>query len=147
MTTLKNLVDKYQWNDIYRRMTKLYPSPKKNLEGYKNVFKELQKMKMPFREKQKLLIELQPRYDQFDDRYFTNVHGVTPKKRGSTWALDFYTWKQWLSMEIYPATSAEYGEIDIICHCLNDMTFWGFTQDDVKRGFEDLIKLQKFDRK
>jgi len=147
MTTLKNLVDKYQWRDIYRRMAKLYPTPKCNLEGYKKVFKELQKIKMLPQGKRKILIEFQPCYDKINDTYFTNVHGVTPKKRGNTWALDFCTWEKWLSMEIYPATLIEYREIDIICRCLNDMTFWGFAQDSVKKEFDELIKMMDDHRK
>ena len=141
MIVFKSLIDKYQWKDIYRRMAKLYPNPKCNLEGYKKVFKELQKINMLPQGKRKILIELQPCYDQFRYKYFTHVHGVTPKKRGFTWALDFYTWEQWLSMEIHSATSIEYGEIDIICHCLNDMTFWGFTQTDVKEKFGGLDSI------
>ncbi len=141
MVVLKSLVDKYQWRDIYRRMAKLYPTPKKNLEGYKRVFKELQKINMLPQGKRKILIELQPCYDQFDDTYFTNVHGVTPKKRGSTWAFDFYTWDKWLGMEIYEATLIEYGEINVICHCLYDMTFWGFNQDDINKEFEGLDSM------
>ena len=75
------------------------------------------------------------------------MHGVTPKKRGNTWAFDFYTWDKWLGMEIYEATLIEYREIDIICRCLNDMTFWGFTQESVQKEFEELTKMMDVHRK
>jgi len=140
MTTLKDIVDLHQWKDIYRRMAKLYPKPHKNLEGYKRVFKVLRKLDAT-KKRSRLLIELYACYDKYDDRYYTSVHGVTPKRRGDTYALEFSSWQEWLGMRVSDASIYAYESVDIICHCLYEMTFFGFTPKDVGNNVAD-VKTQ-----
>lgn len=128
---LKELINKYEWKQIYPRMKNLYSKPKKNLKGYKGTFQELKMTGAKPQGKRKILIELEPRYNQNNDNYHTHVHGITPKRRGKTYAL-IQQFNKWLGMEVCKATLITYSEIDIICHCLYEMTFCGFSSEDVE---------------
>lgn len=119
-------------------MAKLYPKHKHNLAGFKKVFKELSTIEL-FDHQKKLLIELYACYDQHEDEYYTAVHGVTPKKLGNNYAIEFQPWREWLGMEIFPSTLNNYSEIDIICHCLWEMTFCGFSQDDIEKAVDNIL--------
>lgn len=133
---LKDLINKYKWKHIYRRMKKLYPK-KYSSEGYRNVLKELKTI-IPVKNK-KILINCSAHYDRFSDKYYTAVYGVSPKKQ-NRWALDFLPWKNCLGMDIHKSTVFNYSEVDIICHCLWEMTFFGFNNKDVQESIKNVLK-------
>ena len=69
---LKELIAKYNWNDVYSNFIQLYPEQEKNIEGYKQVFEELHTMK-PVETKMRIVIE--DIYDEYDKEHYTHVSG------------------------------------------------------------------------
>lgn len=130
MTTLKKLFNKYTWDDILPRMKRWYPKPKKNLVGYEEAFRQIKKIK-PKQSKKKIRIELEPFYDRGYDIFYIHVHGKTSK---TSYCLMFTPWEEWLSYEISNNTEFYFEPIDIICHCLWEMTYC---------GFNNIIKVEK----
>lgn len=139
MTTLADLINRHEWKEVKKRMKKLYPKPRKNLNGYKKVFEELKTLPVFTQGKRPLLIEVHACHDQYDG-YYTDVHAVTPKKRGESKGLDATRWEKWLGMEIWPASLYDYSEVDIVCHCLWEMTFYGFDQDQIQSFWQSIDK-------
>ena len=132
--TFKELIDRQQWGKVKKKLLKLYPKEKKNLKGYEIVFKGLKKLKP---KPQKMQIELVPCHEQ-EGYYWTNVHGKYKSKRQG-YAIEYSPWEEWLGMEIEAWTTFSYSEIDIVCHCLWEMTWNGFTQEDVDEKNKELI--------
>lgn len=65
-----------------------------------------------------------------------HVYGIDPDD--DMWAIDFIPWAQWLDMECdYDAnlTPAEF-----VAHCLYEMTYYGYNEEDVKGEFEKITK-------
>jgi hypothetical protein len=48
-------------------------------------------------------------------------------------------------MEIEPETLSRYTEVDIIGHCLWEMTFFGYSQEDIKKTVEELERARESD--
>jgi len=131
----------------------LYPDQEKNIEEYRQVFKELDNIK-PVETKMRIVIE--DVYDEYDKNYYTHVSG----KDGSlnkesdpehfkddeignqevSYANEFTDWAEWLSMDIDHESLSKYSELEIIGHCLWEMTFYGFTQEDIKKAIDTIDK-------
>ena len=53
------------------------------------------------------------------------------------YGLGLDKWENWLGMEIDKITIDSYNQIDIIAHCIWEMTFWGFDQQTIQNTFKD----------
>ena len=68
----KNLIYKYNWNDVQSTFMQLYQDQEKSIEGYKEVFEELRYIK-PVETKMRIVIE--DVYDEYDKNNYTHVSG------------------------------------------------------------------------
>ncbi|MBT9133171.1 MAG: hypothetical protein DDT33_01707 [Firmicutes bacterium] len=57
-----------------------------------------------------------------------------------SYGIEFTGWAEWLGMEIDQDSFSKYSESGIIGHCLWEMTFYGFTQDDIKKAIDRINK-------
>jgi len=154
----KELLGKYQWDDIEPVLVKLYPDQEKNLPGYRQVFETLRTIQ-PVETKIRLAIE--GVLDEFTGEYYASVSGkdgtlmkdlIPPVpvdeeagNREVSYGLEFTDWAEWLDMEIEPESLSRYAEVDIIGHCLWEMTFFGYSQEDIKKTVEELERAQESD--
>lgn len=58
-------------------------------------------------------------------------------------AIEFTPRSQWLAMDVDDESLAQCGEIDFICHCLWEMTFFGFSERSVTNQRSKLDKRVK----
>lgn len=56
----------------------------------------------------------------------------------TAFAIELTDWAEWLGMAIDPDTVARLPELEIIGHCLWEMTFYGFTQERIREFADDL---------
>jgi len=66
----KELVDKYNWDNVCSTFVQLYPDHEKNIEGYKQVFEELHSLK-PVETKMRIVIK--DVFDEYDKEYYAHV--------------------------------------------------------------------------
>ncbi len=138
MTLLKDLVKKYSWSNIKFRLFELYPEEKKNLFGYKDVFNKLKYKADNFRNNKKaqlMNIYIERSYNRNSKSHEFNVYGINGEKRNKRdihWALELSTYLQWLNYSVPEKTLSKYSEVDIICYCLKEMTFCGFSEKDIQ---------------
>ena len=52
-------------------------------------------------------------------------------------------WCEWLGFEIDNNTLKDYGQCEIIAHCLNELTFFGADEEEMRKQREELIELAK----
>jgi len=149
----KDLIDKYKWDDVYSTFMQLYLDQEKNIEGYKRVFEELRTLEPV---ETKMCIVIEDVFDEYDKEYCAHVSGKdgTLNKesgpehfkedevgnQGVLYAIEFTDWAEWLAMEIEQESLSKYSELDIIGHCLWEMTFYGFTQEKIKKQLAQLEK-------
>lgn len=105
--------------------------------------------------KTKIRLVIEDIFDEYEQKYFTHVSGKngTLNKDGDpkhfkddemgnqevSYAIEFTDWGEWLEMEIARESLAKYSELDIIGHCLWEMTFYGFTRENIKKEIELLF--------
>ena len=149
----KDLIDKYKWDDVYSTFMQLYPVKEKNIEGYKRVFEELRTTEPA---ETKMCIVIEDVFDEYDKEYYAHVSGKDGSLNKESdpehfkddevgnqevlYAIEFTDWAEWLAMEIEQESLSKYSELDIIGHCLWEMTFYGFIQEKIKKQLAQLEK-------
>jgi len=134
---LKDLIKKYKWTDIDKRLFELYPDQKKNYFGYNDVFNVLKNKIIKIRNNKKvqlMKIYIDLTYDEDEKHTHFSVYGKNGQKEHNWeihWALELSTYNQWLNYSIAEQTLNNYSEIDIICHCLYEMTFYGYSENQI----------------
>ena len=72
--------------------------------------------------------------DDYDGQLYHSVtNDVTP------YALEFTDWSEWLGMNISDLTLSSYSEREIIAHCLYEMTFFGYSNDEIFNKSQELF--------
>ncbi|MEA3416713.1 MAG: DUF6557 family protein [Thermodesulfobacteriota bacterium] len=143
------LVCKYDWGEIRPAILRLYPNDQKNISGFKMVFEQLQ---TPMPAETNMRIILKEVFDEFENERYICVSGVdgTLKKEENpeifkddkignqevSYGIEFTDWEEWLGMDIDPESTSNYHEPDIIAHCLWEMSFYGYTQEAIKKTID-----------
>ena len=131
---LKDLIQNNSWKELELKFKGLYPEDIGNLEGFKKVYNALatlQPIKTDFQ------IVLSERNN--DEETFINVNGKD--KSGDNYGLDFIKWEEWLEMEVDFQTLEDYENLDIVVHCLWEMTFHGYDQEQIQEKCNELEEI------
>ena len=138
---LKELIQSNSWLSVSAILLQLYPDEEKNISGYEKVYEELMFM-LP--EDSELLIVVAHQKDDFDGAEYVAVSGkyANPQNENEEFsqAIEFTPWNQWLGMEISPESLLQFSELEIISHCLFEMTFAGFDEEHIQ---EELHSIEK----
>ena len=124
---------------LANRIVELYPDQEKNKEGYEEVLKTLCAIEpSPCETTPNMQIKIKEAEDEFADggKYIT-VDGWDPDKK-ETYGIDFTPWDGWLAMPI-AVDSLDLPDLDIVCHCLFELTFYGWTPDSIKSVKDEML--------
>ena len=137
--TLKDIISKYSVEQIVNNLYRLFPTEKKkNRVAYVEIVEKLQKRE-PVCNKEGMKLELEKGMDIEDKETWVDVRGrIANSEEG--YGLEFQPWNEWLGMEIEYKTIKDYSELDIISHCLWEMTFVNFDEDKIKATIDELNK-------
>lgn len=154
--TFAELISSTRWAEVKAALHWLFPDEQEYLPDYQRVFSALRRMK-PRPSPMRIGIERRPtagldeeqvpevigRNGTFnrdrDDFQHLGTH-ATPEygAEETVWGLSLESWSAWLGMPIEPATLAEYSPAQVVAYCLNEMTFHGFSEAEVRNFSEDL---------
>lgn len=138
---LNQLIHGNAWLSVAAILLEHYPDQKKSLPAYEEVYQKLLVMSP---EESDLSIELEYQTDDFDGKNYMSVAGKynNPKNEEETFsqAIEFEPWRKWLGMNITEDTITNFSELEIIAHCLFEMTFVGFEEEVIQ---EELNKLEQ----
>ena len=124
---LKTLIDKYSWKDIEPRFLEIYPEDTEKFQKYIDVFNQLQGLEVKGEDaKMKILIE---QINDEDGESYTDLSGVI-SNNDIKYGLTQTNWEIWLRMEITFESLSHFGDLDCIVHCLWEMTYDSFTNED-----------------
>lgn len=173
MTTLADLLNESQWPEIRAALSWLYPRERESLDGYERTARHLRTL-TPEPGAMRIAIRISEETDPEDDtRRWHEVFGMNGtlnrdqpdfKHYGHApdsavgmaethWSLSMTPWEQWLGMQIDPGTLSAYPPAQLLAHCLWEMTFHGFTQeqvgdvrDELQRRIAELDAMSPEDR-
>jgi hypothetical protein len=130
------------WLTVEVTFVKLYPDQQKSIEDYRLVYEALKFLQPVYLD---IKIVLYQYYDDAGHPSAVDVSGINPNPEpediNNGLALEFTSWDKWLGMDIDPLTLKEFTEIEIICHCLNEMTYAGFDEEEIQNEFSKLQSI------
>lgn len=131
---LKQIFANCNWLSVWKRLVILYPDQKESEEIYRVVFQQLQLLNPSQTD---LILVLEEKANELNPTPYIDVSG---KRINETmgYALEFSPWENWLGMELDKITLREFSDYDIVAHCLYEMTFIGYSQDEIKQQLEEL---------
>jgi len=138
MKTLKDFIMNVNFEQVAEVLKREYPKDWKgagNGEGFEMVFNNLKEMEPVSRDDGiKIVIEhVKQEWDdpEIPDEEYEDVGGIDDD--GERWALDFTPWVKWLGMEIHPESVHSYSPAEIVAHCIWEMTWNGFTEEEIEK--------------
>lgn len=130
------------WLTIELTFIKLFPEQTESIENYRLVYEAL-KFLQPV--EMDVDITLHQYYDDDGHPSVVDVSGINlcpaPTDITIGLAIEFTSWDKWLGMGIAPLTLKEFSEDEIICHCLNEMTYAGFNEEEIQLEFFKLKSI------
>ncbi len=142
---LSTLIKSNSWLSIQLVLLKLYPDEQEFIEEYERVFNELKLMQpLP----SKITIVVKWVHDTYDDTHYVDVSGyyTNPAERtdeySNSLAIEFVAWNEWLGMEINKKSLKNFTELEIIAHCLLEMTYAGFEQDEIQDQMDHINRIK-----
>lgn len=136
-----DLIKNNSWLSIEMLLLKLYPEEKDSLEGYQDVYNKLRFMN-PISKGISIIVKTV--YDHYDHTEYIDVSGSYNNPKDNTHghtnslAIEFTAWNEWLGMDIDEKTSQNFSELEIIAHCLYEMTFIGFEEEEMNKIEKDV---------
>lgn len=139
MKTLIALIKNNAWLSIELALLDLYPDEKEKIVGYQKMFNKLQLISpIPT----DISIVVKGETDDFDNTKYVDVSGKykNPKTEEEQFsqALEFTPWSEWLAMEIAAESLQNFNELEIIAHCLYEMTFIGFEEEEIQEKIQNI---------
>lgn len=118
---------------------KLYLSDEDEIDAHKEAFEKL--LRLPD-EPSDIQIDIRHIQDDGEDYYeVCGLEKIEEKGEEKTehLAIEFSPWSEWLGMQISEDTEKEYNELEIISHCLYEMTYAGFTEEEIQNEFSKFV--------
>ena len=138
-TTFIKLITRNAWLSIELTLLELYPDEKENMAGYQKMFNKLQLLSPTPTD---ITIVVKWETDDFDGTKYVDVSGKynNPKtvEKEFSQALEFTPWSDWLAMEIASESLQDFNELEIIAHCLYEMTFVGFEEEEIQEKIQNI---------
>jgi hypothetical protein len=141
---LYDLIKSNNWLSVELTLLKLYPDQDKMLDEYRNVYDKL-KITDPadYDELEIILTEYDcdPNFESEKETY-VDVSGQKkiPYSNAITngYAIEFLEWDKWLGMDLAVKTIKNFSDLEIIAHCLYEMTFIDYQEEAIQEQLKSL---------
>jgi hypothetical protein len=137
MIKLKELVIKTSFEDIWDVLIENYKDIVENHDQYNNVFKKL--FVLEGAENIENIVIMIEKTGLDSEEVFYNVCGIKNLNEVmGRYNLSYMTWDKWLGYDVAGDTIAKYTPAEIVAHCIWEMTWNGFTEEQLQKRIEDL---------
>ena len=141
---LKDLIKSNNWLSVELTLLQLYPDQDKMIDEYRNVYEKL-KITEPadYDELEIILTEYDcdPSFES-DSETYVDVSGqkkvLDPNEITNGYAIEFLEWEKWLGMDLAAGTTKNFSDLEIIAHCLYEMTFIEYDEEAIQEQFKSL---------
>lgn len=134
--TLKQILSMTWWPTVALALVKAYPEDRKSLAGFRSVYDKLMDMEPVANSGLTIVIE-SVEYKHDRGHFWYDVYGILPDKDDSL-ALEFRPWREWLGMSVAKGTINFLTPSQIAAHCLHEMTYFGFEEQEVQSIWNDI---------
>jgi hypothetical protein len=130
---LGEIIKSNSWLSVELTLLKIYPDQENIVETYQKIYADLQEMESLISAIE--IIIKQEFYEETQELGMAEVYGMdnSPTKEYSgALALGMTPWNKWLGMRISELTQKEFTELEIIAHCLYEMTYYGYEEEEIQ---------------
>ena len=134
---LKELIEKYNFEEVFQKLIELYPKEEKNKKGYKNAYtemKELTNSNIEVNPKSKIIVEYIKKDKLIEEPYWS----VSLLENNMRYAIELSQWKDLMN---YNCKIKNMEEIDFLAHVIWELTFMGYSQKEIKKEYDKITKL------
>lgn len=135
---LKTILDMYSWEQIREELLHQYPDQKASIDGYRGVVASLRSITPVVHD---LLLSVMWVTDDYDGTPYVDVSGVLKESEHPDHCLMFTEWELWLGSEISPESLLEFSPLEILVHCLWELTFVGYTQGEIRQQRDAIMDM------
>ncbi len=137
---LMNLLEQSRWDEVWPNLLRLYPDQEASLPDYERVYWSLLSASLvEIETTMRLVIEYVLNTGELGGYWDVSGQDVEDLE---FYAIEFRPWEEWLRMEIDPETLKTLSPLDIICHCLWEMTFIGYEQDEISKQWQEILQAK-----
>lgn len=133
--TFQDVLFEVEWEDVWEQIVKHYPK-QKNKDGYYNVLQTLFNL-TPAENPDGCTIIIDLQQDDVEGGEYYMVAGL---ENGNRYAIEYCPWEEWLGYYIDKRLLTEMTLPEIVAHCLYEMTWGGFTQEDIKKHVDEIAE-------
>lgn len=143
---LAELIKSNHWLSVEATLIKLYPHLEEDMENFEKVYDQL-KLTLPIATD--IRIKLNRVKDPLDKRTYIVVSGyeinrsTKQPESDELLELEFVPWNKWLGMAIDEDTMQNFNPLEIVSHCLCEMTIVGFDQKEIQSELEELNDIHE----
>lgn len=144
---LYDFINSNNWLSVELTLLKLYPDQDKMLNQYRNVYEKLKTIEPKDCEELEIILteyNCDTSFESDKEKYIDvsgrkkipDVNEIT-----NSYAIEFLAWEKWLGMDLAKETIENFSEFEILAHCLYEMTFIDYNEDDIQGQFKTLNDL------
>ena len=131
----KELLDKYEDNDIIDEIVIVYPAEVEVMDGYRSALDELRNTEV-IEDKFTIFID---KVKEDEDGFRLDVSGLY-EGDDEVYSLSLTDWGKWLSMNVDQEAIETYGELNVLARCMWELCWHGFTNQEHAKVVEELHK-------
>ncbi len=134
-----DLIKNNNWLSVKMTLLNLYPKEEKGISGYEDAYEKLFYLSPVSSD---ITMQVKNEIDDFDQEEYVDVSGYykNPKTEEEKFsqAIEFTAWDKWLGMDIDKNSLQNFSELEIIAHCIYEMTFMGFDEEGIQSELNNL---------
>lgn len=134
---LAEIISRSPWQEVEPVYLELYPKEKRQKKKAREALEYIKSLK-PIASKMRIEIE----YCEAEEGHYHEVLGkdgtLRPDGPEERYDISLVDWDEWLGIEIDPLTQNNYSELAILCHCLYEMTWYGYSMAKIKKFRDEL---------
>ncbi len=139
-----DLIKTYEWLSVELTLLRLYPDQISLLNEYRNVFEKLNIIEPTAYDELEIVLK-EYNSDLYFDSEESSYVDVSGKKKNpdpssitDSYAIEFLEWDKWLGMDLAKETTKNFSDLEILAHCLYEMTFIDYNEQAIQKQFKSL---------
>ena len=133
---LIDLIKSNNWPSLQNTFLNLYPDEETLIDEYKNVFEKLQSLESTYMDLEIVISKIGS--DETDFYFDVSGHEINQDSSSDIYSLTSTKWNEWLGMDISKNTLNDFNELEIVSHCIYEMTFYGFDEEEIQDQLRSL---------
>jgi hypothetical protein len=133
--TFKELLDQSTWGNICSALSRLFPDHVEYMESYRMAYGNLKSLNQSDENIRLIIGRYEP--NGVIPFYVLGFEGECSK----CFSLKFSPWEKWLGTTVDDLVLGQYERAEIVAICLWDMTWAGFSSEDVVTFHKEFIKI------